>query len=341
MMLFIRRFVGRFIFRYIVALPLTCSMFILVGQLAVPAFAHALPTGNKMIVKGKLLERRLSADSQQQYYLYIPSRLAPRAPIFVTVHGISRNAFEHATWYAPFAERYGVVLVAPHFPVKEFAGYQRLKERGMRASDIALDRIIREVGTSTGADTSKLYLFGYSGGGQFVHRYAMAHPQNVARVSIGAAGWYTFPSADVKYPRGTLVNKKYKGLSFDPAQFLKVPTQVVVGARDRQRDEELNQSQKITLQQGPTRLKRGRAWIDSMHAAADSMGLQTEYAFEVMDKCNHSFRRCMQRGNMGELVFGFLFGPHAQLASGKAAQAPAHHPKPATTGCLAAQVCKP
>jgi pimeloyl-ACP methyl ester carboxylesterase len=262
-----------------------------------------------MLDHGKILERALAGCPKQQYYLYIPTRLVPHAPIFVTVHGISRNAIEHAEAYAPFAEQYGVILVAPYFCKKEFAGYQRLKEQGKRSSDITLNNVIDEVGALTGGNTERLYLFGYSGGAQFVHRYMMAYPHRVVRVSIGAAGWYTFPDLNEKYPRGLRVGKKHEGLNFVASQFLHVPAQVLVGTRDKRQDEELNQSAKITLQQGATRLQRGESWIAAMQAAAQAHRLPTQYVFEKMRKCSHSFRRCMERGNMGELVFNFLFGP--------------------------------
>jgi pimeloyl-ACP methyl ester carboxylesterase len=111
-------------------------------------------------------------------------------------------AKDHALKFASFAERYGVVLVAPLFPKDRFGDYQRLGRngRGERA-DQALNRILTEVGFLTGANIDKLYMFGYSGGGQFVHRYAMAYPQRTARIVVAAAGWYTFPDSAVNYPR--------------------------------------------------------------------------------------------------------------------------------------------
>ena len=112
--------------------------------------------------------------------------------------------------FAYFAERYGVILVAPLFPKDRFCDYQRLgrEGRGERA-DHALNRILAEVRLLTGTDINRLYMFGYSGGGQFVHRYALAYPERMARIVIAAAGWYTFPDQNVNYPRGI---KKAKGL---------------------------------------------------------------------------------------------------------------------------------
>ena len=78
----------------------------------------------------------------------------------MTVHGISRNAEEHAKKFAPYAEQYGVILIAPFFSEKDFPDYQRLgrKGRGERA-DSALKAIIKDLAESTGIHLpEKIYM---------------------------------------------------------------------------------------------------------------------------------------------------------------------------------------
>ena len=57
--------------------------------------------------------RHLAGDAEQQYFLYVPPQGGAGAPVFVTVHGVSRNAEEHARRFKRLAKQYGVVLVAP------------------------------------------------------------------------------------------------------------------------------------------------------------------------------------------------------------------------------------
>jgi pimeloyl-ACP methyl ester carboxylesterase len=258
----------------------------------------------------------LAHDPAQQYFLYMPHSASNHAPLFVTVHGVSRNAKEHARRFAPFAERYGVVLVAPLFPPERFPDYQQLGRNGhsLRA-DAVLDAIVAEVGALTGANTDKLFLFGYSGGGQFVHRYTLAHPERVAKVAVGAAGWYTFPDPAARYPRGLKLTKNFSDLHFDPKQFLTIPAAVFVGERDVHRGSELRKTEKTDDQQGATRLERARHWVEAMTTAARAAQLDTPYDFEILPRSGHSFRRSMKRGDMGTRVFDFLFGHRPEVPS--------------------------
>jgi pimeloyl-ACP methyl ester carboxylesterase len=266
--------------------------------------------------QGTVIPRFLFEDPNQLYFLYIPLAVTSGAPLFVTVHGITRNAKEHAVYFAPFAEHYGVILVAPLFPKHRFSGYQRLgyEAKGERP-DHALDRIVSEAGQLTGAHTDKLFMFGYSGGGQFVHRYALVYPQRVERIVSAAAGWYTFPDPDVVYPRGVKKVPAFPDTALGPARFLRIPASIMVGEQDIKRDDKFRKSQKLDRHQGTTRLERGKNWVTAMRAAARAHHLDTPYDFQVLPGCNHSFKNCMERGGMGRLVFSFLFGSTIGLRS--------------------------
>lgn len=260
--------------------------------------------------RGEVIRRILVEDGRQPYYLYLPTRCdLTHAPVLVTVHGISRNARTHARRYAALAERRGVIIVAPRFARSRFPDYQRLGRlgRGERA-DQMLDRILAEVGRLTGAATGRLYLFGYSGGGQFVHRYAMANPGRVAAMAIGAAGWYTFPDPERRYPYGIKSAPSLPGVSFNAGRFLQVPAWVLVGEEDDARDAALRQTPRVDHGQGATRLERGQRWVEAMNAAAYACGLMTPYRFIPLAGADHSFSRSVQYGAMAEHVFTCLFG---------------------------------
>jgi pimeloyl-ACP methyl ester carboxylesterase len=199
------------------------------------------------------------------------------------------------------------------FSPDRFPDYQRLgrKGRGERA-DRMLDHIVAEVGHLTGASADKLYLFGYSGGGQFVHRYAMARPQRVAAVAIVAAGWYTFPDPNLKFPVGTGRTRSLPDVSFNPDRFLTVPACVFAGDRDSPWNRPLRKPEREGQYQKTARVDRGQQWVEAMAEAARARGLDTRYSFQTFPRAAHSFARSVKRGKIHRLVFECLFGPAPQ-----------------------------
>ena len=268
------------------------------------------------ITAGQVVERVLPYGSKAHYFLYVPKSAGAHPPLFVTVHGISRNAKEHATLFAPFAEKYGVVVLAPHFPEPAYHDYQRLVHReGTQRADEVLNDLIDETGKLTGAQTDRFYLFGYSGGGQFTHRYAMLHPDRIRAYAVGAAGWYTFPDPKRSYPRGIKPGPAVPvGLHLNPQRFLAIPATVFVGERDVHPGTALRKTDKVNRQQGTSRFERGERWVEAMREAAKAQGVTGSFEFVKIPKCSHSFRRCMLKGDMGAAVFDHLFGADAGAA---------------------------
>jgi len=262
-----------------------------------------------VLPRQQVVRRAVGGDSSETYLLYLPSAMRPGARVFVDVHGISRNVEQHATLFAPYAEQYGVILVAPCFTREAHAGYQWLEgERGGRRADLDLDAMLEDVASLTGADIRQCYLFGFSGGAQFVHRYALAHPERVARVVIGAAGWYTFPDSAVPYPYGLGPSGARADLRFDPDRFLRVPMAVLVGGDDAG-VESLRRNPDLDRQQGTVRRERARTWVAAMRQAATTRGLPPLVTCEEVPGIRHSFEEFMREGGLGGRVFAALFGP--------------------------------
>lgn len=262
--------------------------------------------------------RTCRAVPDAQYFYARPSKPTHDAPVLVSVHGISRNAREHVQIFAQYCNSLGWIVVAPLFSADQFPKYQQLgfaRKRVHPRSDLALNAILDEVTALTGANTERVYMFGYSGGGQFVHRYAMANPRRVVAAALGAPGWYTFPDPGTPFPRGLRINAKDTRFRFEEESVLRVPTAVFVGAQDLDRDDSLNTSLKIDDQQGRTRPERGRRWVAAMRAAAQSHGLGTRYEFSELDGCGHSFTECMVTGRMDARVLEFLISATVPLTN--------------------------
>jgi len=254
---------------------------------------------------GVVLHR--TTDSGCKYLLRLPVVPQSGAVPLVTVHGISRNAHEHATRLSDIAERAGALLVAPIFG-RERRGYQRLRDAERQiATDLDLIEALRLAAAETGADTSKVNLLGFSGGGQFAHRFALIHPARIARLATVAAGWYTFPDTATAYPFG-VAPATDTPLEPDIGGLLRIPTLVAVGTRDTERDRSLRKGRRIDRIQGTDRVERARRWVDSMRRTARLTGAPPAVMLEMLPRTGHSFAEAMGRGGLESLALEFFYG---------------------------------
>jgi len=224
-------------------------------------------------------------------FRYTPGRRDLSRPPLFCLHGISRNALEHVYAFRQQADEMGFPVIAPIFDSAAYRGYQTLGAKTGWNALAAFDALLDEV--SAEFDASAVNLFGFSGGGQFAHRYAMARPARVEALAIASAGWYTHPSEAVRYPRGFAGNTQLlKGLR----EYLRIPTLVMVGSADTERDATLRQGKKINAQQGADRVARAKTWTAAVNAAASERGLPPPAAYAELIGAAHSFADCVAAG---------------------------------------------
>jgi pimeloyl-ACP methyl ester carboxylesterase len=189
--------------------------------------------------------------------------------------------------WSSLAEEYGWVVLAPHFNEHRFNNdYQRLNlsilGTGVRA-DLRLNELVQEVGyLIPGINREKIYLFGFSGGGQFVHRYVAFHPERVLRAVSAGSGWYMWPSETLIYPVGTLV--LLEGVEPSIRDLLTANLLVLVGTEDTT-DSSFRETYYIhndlNTIQGETRIERAANWVDELEQIAEreNIDLNVELMF--------------------------------------------------------------
>jgi pimeloyl-ACP methyl ester carboxylesterase len=242
------------------------------------------------------------------FYSYTPrsASQAPRHSLLVAVHGISRNALEVITQFAPHAEEHKITVIAPQFGEEEFKDYQRLGRVGHgRRADHALNDAVASFSRSRGIEFDRQFFFGFSGGGQFVHRYAMAYPERVSAAIVVAAGWYTPPNSRRRYPRGLRVAGALPGIRLEPENFLRVPILTLVGDRDVSRDASVRVRPWLDREQGRSRVERAECWTKLMQHAAARSGIDGLHEFAELPGVGHSFPDCMNAG-LAERLFAFI-----------------------------------
>jgi len=122
----------------------------------------------------------------RDYWLYAPRRVEPGRTywLVVGVHGMGGTG-RGAGGVAGWADRRGdCLVVGPSFPSDGYQFLQRESDRQLIELVAALARRHRL--------HPKAYLVGFSGGAQFVHRFAHAHPERVVGYAAHSAGsWST------------------------------------------------------------------------------------------------------------------------------------------------------
>lgn len=261
--------------------------------------------GDLPVPRGRMSMRQVPGRSGGKLYLYLPRGWEPGAPVLVAVHGISRNAREQVQLFAPWAERCGFAIIAPLFTRDRYRDYQRLGlERGGRRADAFLDAALEAFERWTGSPPRPVALFGFSGGAQFAHRYALLRPERVDALVLGAAGWYTMPDPVQSFPLG-LADVPVGG-AIPYREWLRLPMLVVVGSDDTQRDEALRQSPQLDACQGLHRLERAQRFVESMRAAAAATGVESRVEFAVMPGVGHGFADSMRHGGLAARALPFL-----------------------------------
>ena len=178
------------------------------------------------------------ADPRFSFTTYVPRtyrEITDPLPVLVAVHGTGRRVERMRDELADFAELHGVVVLAPLFPVgiggpDDVDNYKGILFEGIRYDELLLS-MLAQAAKRWRLDTDRVLLAGFSGGGQFAHRFTYLHPERVRAVSIGAPGRVTLPD-DAPWPHGLGGVVEIFGSSVDLSRIETVPTQVVVGADD-------------------------------------------------------------------------------------------------------------
>lgn len=246
-------------------------------------------------------------DQRFSYCLYIPTCVESNKedswPLLVVVHGDARTAQSLRDAFADFAEANRCVVLAPLFPAGiidpcDQHNYKRIKYQDIRYDHILLS-MVDEVSRRLPIKKDRFFLFGYSGGGQFVHRFFYLHPNRLQAISVGAPGTVTLLDPEKDFWVGTRGFAQEYGQEIDPAALCQVKTQLVVGSED-------TETRSITVPQnhpdwmegansaGRTRIDR----IQSLKQTWEAVGIDVQ--FDIVLGVGHKWQSVL------EVVFPFF-----------------------------------
>ncbi|NQT86397.1 dienelactone hydrolase family protein, partial [bacterium] len=134
----------------------------------------------------------LKSDPSQEYYVYLPSDHDPEKTywLFVGVHGLGGKG-KGALGWAKFADEGQCIVVGPTFKgTYQFPSTSNTVGKNMIA-------IFKEMSRKYKLQR-KFFLTGFSAGGQFSHRFALAMPQLVLACAPHSPGSWSKPNAKAR-----------------------------------------------------------------------------------------------------------------------------------------------
>lgn len=232
---------------------------------------------------------------------YVPAACATTPCLLVfALHGLGRNAANTRDYWIDAADRYGLLVAAPHFDKDRFP--TRLFQQGGVRNEpdrskwvyAVIERFFDKALQSGRVSGSTYVLFGHSAGAQFVHRMVILMPEARFSTAISAnAGYYTLPvgkdaAGGFSFPYsldGTPATEA--GIK---AAFAK-PLLVMLGDRDIDPDHPQLNTSKGAEAQGPNRFARGQNFMAAAAAEAKRLGVQSRWREITVPGVAHEQRK--------------------------------------------------
>jgi hypothetical protein len=255
-----------------------------------------LPDGHPAwsLLTGRTPFLACQVDQRFSYGAYIPSGYRAAAsplPLLVAQHGTARWVEKTRDHFVGFAERHGVAVLVPFFPggiddPNDLHNYKLIGYHGIRFDELLL-AMVDEARERWWLDADRFLLAGFSGGGQFAHRFFYLHADRLRGVSIGAPGRVTLPDGE-PWPYGLGDVGDRFGLAPDWDTLKRVPCQVVVGGADEAGEVLAAVAQDDREHRaGATRVERAQ----SLAGALESRDVDVRY--DVVPGVGHDWGACL------------------------------------------------
>ncbi len=228
-------------------------------------------------------------------YTYVPRRADLKtAPILFVLHGFHRSARQYRDDWAYHADSAGFIVVAPLFDAKVWGeDYSNPRSKGAdgRLRDDAktsfglIEHLFDSLKAATGNTQPRYLIYGFSEGGQFVHRLVLTQPEaRYARAVIGTPGWYTMPDLDTNWPYGLKHTRTdraaLKGI-------LERDVVLLLGAADNDPNHyELSKSPGA-MAEGPHRVARGQNFFKQAEARAAELHANFAWRLQMVPGAGH------------------------------------------------------
>jgi poly(3-hydroxybutyrate) depolymerase len=277
----------------------------------VPAHG-AIPAGAAQLLIGD--------EEPLEVFTYRPASYRG-GPLILVFHGIGRNAEEYRNFAITLAERYGVIVAAPHFDRARFPGENYHQGGVLSDGEVRpveewtfsrLPPLIAELQVLAGDADLPYYILGHSAGGQFVARLAaMVGPLGAERLIAANPGSHLFPTRDFPYGYGFGGLPDELGSDEAIRRFLAAPLTVYLGTADNNPNHSSLDRSPTAMLQGSFRYVRGLNCFAAAEALAAERGWDFNWRKVEVEGVAHDAARMFAAAEAEEALFGVSGSPNA------------------------------
>ncbi|MGV2872805.1 hypothetical protein [Colwellia sp. E150_009] len=189
---------------------------------------------------GKSADFSCQYDQRFSYTTYVPAHIAHtnnmRNKLLVVIHGSGRNNQLIRDRFISFADRYGYILLSPLFPCGITDSEDRDSYKYFMTDKVQYDQVllamIDEISDRLHLKIDNYFMFGFSGGAHFAHRFFYLHPDKISYLIIASPGSVTLIDTDKDWWVGLRNIEEKFDMVFN-IESLKIPRiQLLVGEED-------------------------------------------------------------------------------------------------------------
>jgi predicted esterase len=214
--------------------------------------------------------------------VFLPTRFDPRKPlpILLALDGVGGAVPSTTERLGECAARNGWVLVAPSIMYRDYLDPDQIRlddsEDAPRLMALLASLRTRIDGVPI---ADRIFVYGFSRGGQLAHRLALFYPDAVASVAVVAAGAYTLPFTELPvgnrdqplvFPFGVRDLERYTGRPFDPVALRRVSFWLGVGTDDTDAEQVPRAWDRYL---GATRIQRAERFAEALQTVGAPVSL--------------------------------------------------------------------
>ena len=236
------------------------------------------------------------SDKPITVYTYMPDYTNDDIPVIFVMHGQNRDASNYCGDWATSAEKYKILIVCPEINELYYPNSQYYQQGGMFIDNKftepekwtfnLIDNIFSTIQDSNVTKAKTYGIYGHSGGGQFVHRFALfSEPKNASIIIPSNSGWYTLAHYKETFPYG--LNNSPLNENILKEKFL-LPLVILLGENDTDPNSSSLRKTDEAMRQGSHRYARGKYFYTTAKSKAEELSLQFNWKVFTVPNVGHS-----------------------------------------------------